>query len=70
LPQPFGFVSLLIPVTHSITSIRASLGVSRADPRLELFYSLILSVIYLAISFIIYKKSVRKAREKGSLLWF
>lgn len=70
LPLPFRFISWLIPATHSIISIRASLGVSAADAGLEMFYALLLSSIYLVISFIIYKRSVRKAREKGSLLWF
>ena len=70
LPQPFAFIAQLIPATHSISSIRAALGASTVNAGTELLYSLILSVIYMTVAFIIYKRSVKRAREKGSLLWF
>jgi ABC-2 type transport system permease protein len=70
LPQPLAFLSNLIPATHSITSIRAALGVSTANAWTEMIYALLLSVVYIAVSFVVYKMSVRKAREIGSLLWF
>jgi hypothetical protein len=41
-----------------------------ANIGLNLVYAMVSSAAYLLISFLIYKKSVRKARETGALLWF
>jgi len=70
LPSPVRELSYLFPPTHSITAIRGAVGIVETNINLELVYSIILSTIFLVLSILYYKKSVRKAREIGSLLWF
>jgi ABC-2 type transport system permease protein len=70
LPAPVRVVSYLFPPTHSITVIRGATGIVKTDLIAESMYAVISAVIYLVISIIVYKKSVRKARETGALLWF
>jgi ABC-2 type transport system permease protein len=70
LPQPIRATSYLLPTTYSITAIRGAAGILSTNIGLNLIYAMVSSAAYLLVSFLIYKKSVRKARETGALLWF
>jgi ABC-2 type transport system permease protein len=70
LPAPVQAISFFLPPTHAITAIRGALGVQAVNPFVEICWALSISVIYLFLAVWVYKRSVKKSREKGSIIWF
>lgn len=67
LPEPVTYISYLIPATHSIETLRAGLGFS---PELGLSssgYAWLTSLIYLAVSVLLFKWALRRSRENGMI---
>lgn len=66
IPEPIRSISLLLPPTHAIEAIRqAILGGDALTPALT---SIALGLIYVAVTALIFKKSLDKSRKNGVIL--
>lgn len=65
LPGPIQAVSLAVPTTHSIISLRAALGFSPGLANPELAIGAVLSVAYFVLGALIFRWSIRRSRVTG-----
>ncbi|GEM_PF-6812628 len=71
LPLPAKMVSLALPPTHSIISLRAAMGLGEASVVVpELLWGLGLSVLFLAMGMFLYKAGIEKGKKNGIITKF
>lgn len=66
-PQPIQTLSLAIPSTHSLISLRASLGFSPGLAVPALITGALLSLSYLTVSSLIFRWSIKRSKITGTL---
>lgn len=72
LPGPLQWISNLLPVTHSLEAMRRTLldGASIGDVRGSLFALAVFTAILLPASLLLFRHSLRWAKQRGSLVQF
>ncbi len=65
LPGPVQAVSLAVPTTHSIMSLRAALGFSPGLANPELAIGAILSVAYFALGVLVFRWAIKRSKVTG-----
>ena len=65
LPEPLFVISQAIPTTHSLASLRASLGFNPENAVTEMAIGAVLSVAYFIASLFIFRWSIYKSKVSG-----
>jgi len=70
LPEPVQIFSYALPTTHGIDAMRSAYNSSFGAANTSIIYGFVLSIIYLVITYYIFKKAIRHSKKTGVMTWY